>query len=158
MALDGIVRMVDAFFRHCSRWLMQQPVVAAGAAGARGTAHRGKYRLFDFSLSDEEMRRIPAAKTEHPHRRPSGRRNGMSRRSTERPPGTDMPVFHPVNLRRRSLLRIEIDQHSIISRGINVEVQGRKRLFGRSDTRRPPRLGTPKVERSFGLFLSRTPQ
>jgi diketogulonate reductase-like aldo/keto reductase len=58
MALDGIVRMVDAFFRHCLRWLMQQPVVAAGAAGARGTAHRGKYRLFDFSLSDEEMRRI----------------------------------------------------------------------------------------------------
>ena len=39
---------------------MQQPVVAAGAAGARGTAHRGKYRLFDFSLSDEEMRRISA--------------------------------------------------------------------------------------------------
>ena len=60
MALDGIVRMVDAFFRHCLRWLMQQPVVAAGAAGARGTAHRGKYRLFDFSLSDEEMRRISA--------------------------------------------------------------------------------------------------
>src|SRR5262249_34607260 len=56
--------------------------------------------------------------------RPSGRRNGMSRRSTERPPGTDMPVFHPVNLRRRSLLRIEIHQHSIISRGINVGSRG----------------------------------
>src|SRR5215831_10271677 len=125
MALDGIVRMVDAFFRHCLRWLMQQPVVAAGAAGARGTAHRGKYR--PVRLLAQRRGNAPhfrAAKTEHPHRRPSGRRNGMSRRSTERPPGTDMPVFHPVNLRRRSLLRIEIHQHSIISRGINVGSRG----------------------------------
>jgi hypothetical protein len=58
MALDGIVRMVDAFFRHCLRWLMQQ---TGGRSRCREEPHIAEnIDLFDFSLSDEEMRRISA--------------------------------------------------------------------------------------------------
>src|SRR5207247_3552766 len=71
---------------------------------------------------------------------------------------TPFSISNP-NLRRRSLLRIEIHQHTIgqISAAASTwRSRGRKRLFGRPDMQRPPRLGEP--QRSFGLFLSRAPQ